>query len=152
VLEYDFDQSVGYWLTVTTQAFHRAIQHELAPYGITYRQLQVLSWLALEGEMSQIELAGKMMIEPPTLVGVLDRMERDGWISRRICAADRRRKLVRAMPEAEPAWETIVQCARRVRARATEGITPRQLATVKKVLGRVRRNLAAASPAAMGGD
>ncbi|MEZ6073592.1 MAG: hypothetical protein R3C10_25775 [Pirellulales bacterium] len=44
---------------------------ELTPHGITFRQMQVMAWLMLEGELSQNELASRMIIEPPTLVGVL---------------------------------------------------------------------------------
>lgn len=141
MLDYDFAQSIGYWLTMTTQAYHRAVSDELVPYGVTYRQSVVLGWLALEGELSQTELAAKMMVEPPTLVGILDRMERDGWISRHNCPSDRRKNLIRANAAAEPVWTQIVECARRVRTRATEGLSDRQLATLKKLLGRVNQNL-----------
>jgi MarR family transcriptional regulator for hemolysin len=140
-LNYDFYQSIGYWLTMTTQAYHRAVSDELLPHGITYRQSMVLGWLALEGELSQTELANKMMVEPPTLVGILDRMERDGWISRHHCPSDRRKNLIRANPAAEPVWEKIVECAKRVREGATQGLSERQLATLKKLLRRVTQNL-----------
>lgn len=140
-MHYDFEQSVGFWLTLTTQTYHRAICDELAPHGITYRQSMVLGWLALEGELSQTELANKMMIEPPTLVGILDRMERDGWIARHDCPADRRKKIIRADPAAEPVWEKIVNCAVRIRRRATEGLSERQLATLRKLLNRIQSNL-----------
>jgi MarR family transcriptional regulator, transcriptional regulator for hemolysin len=141
VLHYDFESSIGYWLTMTTQAYHRAIFEELAPHGITHRQSMVLGWLALEGELSQAQLAAKMMIEPPTLVGILDRMERDGWISRHNCPSDRRKNLIRANEAAEPVWEKIIECASRVRERAMEGLSERQLETLKKLLRRVGNNL-----------
>jgi hypothetical protein len=38
MLRYDFEESIGYWLTLSTQAFHRAVSEEVAPHGITYRQ------------------------------------------------------------------------------------------------------------------
>jgi MarR family transcriptional regulator for hemolysin len=142
-LDYDFEKSIGYWLTMATQAYHRAVTNELVPHGITYRQSMVLGWLALEGELSQTELAAKMMVEPPTLVGILDRMERDGWITRHNCPSDRRKNLIRANAAAEPVWQKIVECARCVRERATEGLSERQLATLKKLLARVNQNLKA---------
>ena len=132
-LHFDFEESIGYWLTLATQAYHRAVCDEVAPHGITYRQSMVLGWLALEGELSQAELAAKMMVEPPTLVGILDRMERDGWITRHNCPSDRRKKLIRANPAAEPVWEQIVECAVRVRAQATAGLSDRQLETLKQL-------------------
>jgi MarR family transcriptional regulator, transcriptional regulator for hemolysin len=141
LLHQDFEQSVGYWLTVVTQAYHRAVSEELAPHGITYRQSMVLGWLALEGELSQTELASKMMVEPPTLVGILDRMERDGWITRNGCPNDRRKNLIRSNPGAEPVWEKIVACALRVRAEATAGMSAQELETLRSLLKRVRQNI-----------
>ena len=102
--EYDFDHSIGYWIMLASQAYQKALNNEFAPHGITFRQSQVLGWLALEGELSQAELAARMLIEPPTLVGVLDRMERDGLISRIASSVDRRCKLIRVNPEARAVW------------------------------------------------
>jgi MarR family transcriptional regulator, transcriptional regulator for hemolysin len=141
MLQYDFEESIGAWLTLTTHTYHRAVSDELAPHCITYRQSMVLGWLALEGELSQTELSAKMMVEPPTLVGILDRMERDGWITRHSCPGDRRKKIIRANPGAEPVWNKIVDCALRVRQRAIEGLSERDLATLKKLLRRVQHNL-----------
>jgi MarR family transcriptional regulator for hemolysin len=143
VLEYDFEQSVGYWMIMSAHAYERALNEELAPQGVTFRQCQVLGCLALQGTLSQIELADRMGIEPPTLVGILDRMERDGWIRRDDCPSDRRKKLIRATPEAKPVWSKIVACAKAVRARATRGLTKTQLTMLKELLDAVQQNLGA---------
>jgi MarR family transcriptional regulator for hemolysin len=143
LLSYDFEQSIGYWLVRASQAYERAMNAELAPRGITLRQCQVLGCLALYGELSQTELAERVHVEPPTLVGILDRMERDGWISRHDCATDRRKKMIRPQPQAEPVWSEITDCARRVRARATSTLSPEQLAQLKELLGHVLESLAA---------
>jgi MarR family transcriptional regulator for hemolysin len=141
VLEYDFENSVGYWICQASQVFQRAFNEELAPQGVTYRQAQVLGCLALEGRLSQTDLADRMRIEPPTLVGILDRMERDGWIRRSGDTADRRRKLIEPLAASKPAWTKIVATAKRVRARATRGMTSAQLAQLKKLLRLVQSNL-----------
>ena len=145
MLDYDFEQSVGFWLVRTSLAYERALNLELAPKGITFRQAQVLGCLALEGELTQVDLAERMHVEPPTLVGILDRMERDGWIARHDCPTDRRKKMIRARPQAEPIWAEIVQCARRIRARATVGLDARELAQLKQLLEVVLANLSAES-------
>lgn len=141
MLQYDFEQSVGCWLTRASQAYERALNAELAPKGITFRQVQVLGWLALEGELSQTELAERVHVEPPTLVGILDRMERDGWISRQDCPTDRRKKLIRVEQQAEPVWAEIVSSARRVRARAVAGLELEQVQMLKELLNTVFHNL-----------
>jgi MarR family transcriptional regulator for hemolysin len=144
MLEYNFQNSLGYWLCMASHAYERAMNEELTSQGITFRQCQVLAWLALEGEQSQIELASRMNIEPPTLVRVLDRMERDGLVERAGCAGDRRRNVIKPLPKAKPIWRKIVASAEVVRARAAEGLTKQELATLKKLLGKVRGNVQAA--------
>lgn len=141
MLEYDFENSVGYWICQASQVFQRAFNEELAPQGVTFRQAQVLGCLALEGRLSQTDLADRMRIEPPTLVGILDRMERDGWIRRSGDARDRRRKLIEPRAASKPAWTKIVAAAKRVRARATRGMTSTQLTQLKKLLRLVQSNL-----------
>lgn len=142
MLEYEFEESIGYWICMTSHLMERALNEELAPQGITFRQFQVLGWLALKGGMSQIELAEQMNIEPPTLVGILDRMEREGWISRESCPDDRRRKIIRAQTLAEPVWSKMVASARHIRARATQGMDEHQVQMLMQLLGQVQENLA----------
>ena len=145
VLQYDFQSSLGYWICMTSRAYERAIHQELLPQGITHRQCQVLAWLAMEGELSQVELADRMNIEPPTLVRVLDRMERDGLIAREACPDDRRRKLIKPLPKATPVWRKITTCAERVRTRAAKGMTVQQKETLKSLLALVQENLSESS-------
>jgi MarR family transcriptional regulator for hemolysin len=142
VLEYDFEESLGYWLTIATQGMHRAFNDELSPHGLTFRQSQVLLWLVLKKELSQNQLAALMQIEPPTLAGIVDRMLKAGWITRRSCPNDRRKKLVRISPKAEPVWETIVECAHTVRAKAEERLTPSEATELKRLLSIVAVNFA----------
>jgi MarR family transcriptional regulator for hemolysin len=141
MLTYDFEESIGYWVVLAFQSLERALSDELAKHGITVRQWQVLAWLALEGDLSQTELAERMGIEAPTLVGILDRMERDGWLTRHECPADRRKKLVRPTERVQPVWSKMVACARRVRARATQGIDPELVRQTREVLATIRANL-----------
>jgi MarR family transcriptional regulator for hemolysin len=141
MLRYDFENSVGYWIIQAAHEYQQAVNEELAPHGITWRQSQVLGYLSLHGPLSQADLAEYMRVEPPTLVGILDRMERDGWIRRDSDASDRRRKVVHPTPAAEPVWAKIATCARRVRSRATRGLTAEQLTTLKELLAVIQHNL-----------
>jgi len=141
VLEQDFEQAVGHWAHMFSRSFERVLNDELAQHKITLRQCQVLAWLAMEEELSQAQLADRLRIEPPTLVRILDRMERDGWIERHTTQEDRRKKTIRATQKVKPIWNRILACIRRVRAQSTQGIDPVDLATAKRVLIEMRQNL-----------
>jgi len=145
VLQFDFEESIGYWICSTAHAVRRALNAELEKQGITYRQWEVLAWIAMVGELSQVELAERLGIEAPTLVGILDRMERDGWLDRYGCPNDRRRKRIRATEKAETVWAKMVECARKVRTQAREGLSQEELDFLKATCGRVKANLGTAA-------
>ncbi len=138
---YDFEESVGYWVVTTARALQRALNEELAPHGITFPQWQVIGWLAAEGECCQAELAQRVGVEPPTLKGLLDRMQRRGWIERVACPGDARRKIIRLTPAVRPIWKRISEGALRVRARASNGLGPTRLHALRGTLARLRTNL-----------
>lgn len=142
MLQYDFDESVGCWIALTNQALRRAVANRLACEAITLRQWEVLACIALKGgEISQVELADMLGIEAPTLVGVLRRMERDGWLNRINCQQDRRKKWIRPTERAEALWTRMVDCCHEVRERATEGFSRDELQMLKQFTERIRENL-----------
>jgi MarR family transcriptional regulator for hemolysin len=146
MLSYDFESGVGYWAYLLGHALEREMNDELARHGITYPQWQVLAWVAIGGPQSQVELAERMKIEPPTLAGILDRMERAGWISREPDPTDRRRKLVTPTDRVGPVWDKMVQCAQHVRALAHRDIAEDDLITARRILSRMLQNLGTALP------
>jgi MarR family transcriptional regulator for hemolysin len=102
--------------------------------------------LALDGPLSQSELAARMLIEPPSLVGILDRAEEAGLIERRPCPDDRRRKLVHPLPASEKVWKRIVQCGRELRRQAVEGLSAEEVKMLRYLLAKVRENVTACEP------
>lgn len=67
----------------------------LAEYDITASAWSVIRVLRDEGQgKTQKELASELGIEGPTLVKLLDSLERLGWIERRVAPNDRRAKTI----------------------------------------------------------
>lgn len=143
MLDFDFENSIGYWVFATAQALAAAMNDELSAHGITSRQWEVLACISHAGALSQSELADRMHIEAPTLVGVLDRMERDGWIQRVTDGQDRRRKLIRPTERAEEQWGRMVACALAVRARALQGLSEDDMRVVRETLRSMCENIGA---------
>lgn len=146
MLQFDFENSVGYWIFATAHELSCAMNEELQAHGITYRQWEVLAWISVAGEMSQSELAARMGIEAPTLVGVLDRMERDGWITRTPSDSDRRKKIIRTTDRVEPVWSQMVACGLKIRQKATQGLSQEQLQSLRETLAAVCENLGSMKP------
>jgi DNA-binding MarR family transcriptional regulator len=141
VLEYDFDKSVGYWICLTSQSIRRVLNNKLTQEGITLRQWEVLAELAYRPDLSQCQLAEVMGIEPPTLAGVINRMERDGWLERHAHADDRRKRRLCPTPKAEGIWQVTSQWCHEIREQAVKGISEHELNELKRICEKIRDNL-----------
>jgi DNA-binding MarR family transcriptional regulator len=68
----------------------REFEQRFAPLGIHAGQDRLLEELWHEDGLRQSELIGQLSVEPPTVTGILQRMERDGLIERRPDSENRR--------------------------------------------------------------
>ena len=141
MIEYNFEKSVSFWVGLTSHLFETSLNNELVGTGITLRQVQVLASLALHGDLAQSELAGYLRVEASTLVRILDRMERDGWIERCNAPDDRRKKIVRPTERVAEKWATIIERGETMEQRAIAGLSNTQLEELNKTLTIIRNNL-----------
>jgi DNA-binding MarR family transcriptional regulator len=61
--------------------------------------LEVLDMIGRDGPMSPRDVIAATGVHPATLTGILDRLERGGWLTRRPDQVDRRRLIVEAAME-----------------------------------------------------
>ncbi len=73
----------------------------IAPYGLTHTQFFLLIALYEKDGLTAGELADKIAVDKATMTGLLDRMERDGFIRREQDPDDRRSYRIRLTPKAE---------------------------------------------------
>lgn len=141
MLQYNFDESVGYWVTMASQSIRRVLGQRLSEQDLTLRQWEVLAMLACNPELSQAQLAERMGIEPATLAGVVNRMERDGWINKTSSSEDRRQSRLSPTAQAESIWNRSLTLSAEVRAQAVAGVSQEDLQTLRRVCAMIRDNL-----------
>ena len=141
MLQYNFDESVGYWGTMASQSIRRVLGQRLSEQDLTLRQWEVLAMLACNPELSQAQLAERMGIEPATLAGVVNRMERDGWINKTSSSEDRRQSRLSPTAQAESIWNRSLTLSAEVRAQAVAGVSQEDLQTLRRVCAMIRDNL-----------
>lgn len=141
MLQYNFDESVGYWVTIASQAIRRVLGQRLSEQDLTLRQWEVLAMLACNPDLSQTQMAERMGIEPATLAGVVNRMERDGWIVKSSSSEDRRQSRLLPTAQAESIWNRSLTLSAEVRAQAVSGVSQEDLQTLRRVCATIRDNL-----------
>jgi DNA-binding MarR family transcriptional regulator len=119
----------------------RALDDALQSYGLTAPQLGLLNRLYAEDGLVQAELGRRMLIEPATLTGMVQRLEHAGWV-RRGCDPDNRRlQRVWLTEQAGSAIPHLHEIQDRHRSRALAGLASEELTLLESMLARMESNL-----------
>lgn len=111
--------------------------------GLTLSRARLLMQLAKADGPIQSDLADLLDIEQPTLVRLLDGLERTGMIERRAAAGDRRARRVFLTEVARAQAEDILAFLAELRADVLDGIDPQELEVALRVLTRMSDNIVA---------
>lgn len=110
----DGTEHTGRLFASITRNWRAILDARLAPLGMSEARWQCLLHLGrATAPLSQVELAERMNITPPSLVKLLDRLEEDGWLQRLPEPGDRRAKRIQLTEKAR-------DMARRIEAEATK--------------------------------
>ncbi len=122
----------GYELTkavmATADAFLRESTRLFRPLGLTGAQYNVLNVLAPTPEgISQRELGDLLVVDRSNVTGLLDRLEKAGWVRRTDHPDDRRVYRVSLTPEGRALWAKARPLYLDVVAQITRGVPPKRL-------------------------
>ncbi len=135
------EDSIGFHGSLTQKAIFAALERRLKSTGVSPVQFIALGHLMSSEPMNQSSLADDLFITGATAVRLVDRMERDGLVTREPDAKDGRIKWLVPTAKAIALWEEIGHVGPEVLEEAYGGIEPGELEMVKRVLARVRGNL-----------
>jgi len=111
--------------------------------SLTMPQCRVLTTLLRNEGASQAKLAQLVDIEPMTMVRILDHMEKEGLIERRVDPQDRRARRLHLARGAKPLLDRIWRLSDATRSEAFTGIERGERDAFIAVLGRIQANLIA---------
>lgn len=134
-MNYDRETSLGYMTNWAARLFVRAIERRLA--GGTAGPMPVFLALQDGRAMTQTALAQQASVEQPTMANTLNRMERDGLVSRTPDPNDRRSALVRLTELGRERADQAFASAVEVNAIAAAELTPAELATYLDLVRRI---------------
>jgi MarR family transcriptional regulator for hemolysin len=140
--EYDFENSIGFIVNRTARAFVKALDLELRDkVGITVGQWKVIVMLVKQNGLTQKETADKLGLEAPTLIPIIDKMEKEGLVVRRVDSSDRRNNRIYRTEKADTLWDRMVECATKVRQISVKDISEENISIMRNVLDKVWQNL-----------
>ena len=89
-----FEEYLPIATATAAKAMNDAFNNVVLKYGLARSQCVALYYIDLAKAINQKDLAKKMSIRESTMTGLLDRMERDGLIERKLDEEDMRRKAI----------------------------------------------------------
>ena len=135
--------SIGYLTRIAFRAFSRSLETRTAPHGVSSGQWRFLRVLWREDGLTQRELSRRVGLREPTTVIALNGLERSGLVVRRKSETDRRRAHVYLTDRARKLEGVLMPAVAEVNRIALAGLTPAEVAVLRKALTLVGRNLAA---------
>jgi MarR family transcriptional regulator for hemolysin len=131
-------EAFGPLLHGTARSWRLKLDQRLKPMGLSQAKWRTLLHLSLAaGPLTQAEIAGRLGIEEPTLVTLLNRLENDGWVLRKNSPRDRRCKTVHLQRRAYRVIGKINQAAQELRQELIHDIPPRELEICMRVLRQI---------------
>jgi MarR family transcriptional regulator for hemolysin len=131
-------------LSTSSRKMQTAFDSLLRQRGLTLARARALVQISRNPGINQSELAKILAIESPTMVRLLDGMEKQGLIRRGASAGDRRAKQLSLTEAARSEVEQIEALSRVVGAFMLRGVDEADLVIALRVLGRVVENIEAA--------
>jgi len=129
----------GQVLFGTARAWRTKLDQRLRPLGLSQGKWRTLIHLSQGGnKLTQKEIAERMGIEGPTLAGLLDRLQEDGWVERGGSPNDRRCKMVHLQRRSKAVLEKIFNTAHELRHELIDNVSRDDLQTCIRVLDQIR--------------
>ena len=131
------EESLGYLVNRAARAFANRLSAELRPFDVGTGQWAVLMHLWSHDGMTQAQLARRVAIEQPTMVRTIDRLERDGLVTRTPDPEDGRAIRITLTERGSALRDQLVPLADGVNRRATAGLSQEEVATLRRLLARI---------------
>ena len=128
-------------LKTSAKAWEKAADIELRQrFGLTGGKWKVIIVLSIEEGITQKHLADMAFVEAPTLVPVIDKMEKEGYLTRQPDPKDRRNNLIFMTEKSKGIVDPIIDCILEIRDMALNKISEEEMEKAKKVLQQITAN------------
>jgi MarR family transcriptional regulator for hemolysin len=126
----------------TARGWRLLIDKQLKHLGIGQAGWMTIAMIAKSAEpMSQRALADLVGVEGPSMVSMLDRLEREGLVTRTPSPTDRRVKLVHLTEAGTTLFQQVREQANAVRSALLGDLPPEQLAAATELLELLRARI-----------
>jgi homoprotocatechuate degradation regulator HpaR len=137
----EFDHALPMILYRTLDAVMPVYRDLFARYDLTEQQWRVLRVIWMEGRATAAELSERTLLSAPSLVGIIDRLEKKQLVTRMRSASDRREIHVIATNRGKALQEEVIPQVETIQARLRNAVSAREWAAMEKTLEKIARSM-----------
>ena len=128
-------------LKTSAKAWEKAADIELRErFGLTGAKWKIIAVLSIKEGITQKHIADMLFVEAPTLVSVIDKMEKDGYVKRESDSNDRRNNLIFMTKKSKDIVDPIIESILEIRNMGLNKISKKDMEAAKKVLAQIITN------------
>ena len=125
-------------LKTSAKTWERAADIELRErFGLTGAKWKIIVVLSMREGITQKHIADMAFVEAPTLVPIIDKMEKEGYLTRQSDPSDRRNNLIFMTKKTKTIVDPIIDCILEIRNMGLNKISKKDMETAKKVLEQI---------------
>ena len=137
----DLRDSIGLMLKISAKSWEKAADIEMCErFGLSGAQWKVITVLSIKEGITQKNIADMAFVEAPTLVPVIDKMEKERYLTRQADPNDRRNNLIFMTKKSQDLVDPIIDAVLEVRNMGLDKISKKDMEIAKKVLEQIRIN------------
>lgn len=134
-----FEDCICFRLGKALRKVARAYREEIAAHGLTHGQFFMLVAVMEEEGLLPSALAHKTAQDRATTTGLLDRLERDGWVERRPDPRDRRSLRIFLTPQASQRRQAIMGLFEQTNQGFAARFSPQEWGQMQSFLARLEQ-------------
>lgn len=108
----DFEKEIAFAINIASKYMADSFNNVVSKFGVTRSQCVAMYYISKADSINQKELAQSMHIRESTMTGLLDRLERDGLIERKVNSDDMRKKSIFLSKEGRDKLEKVEEISR----------------------------------------
>ena len=143
MIKYDYQNSIGFIINRIGKSLINVIDQELRKkFSITFGQWKVLIIIANSDQgITQKDIADKLALEGPTLIPILDKLEKDGFVIRKNDTKDRRINRIYLTERADGFLNDTIDCVAQIKKVCLNDLSENDILITKNTLEKMWHNL-----------
>jgi len=132
-----FEDCICFRLGALSRKISRHYRDRIAEFNLTHSQLFILAQVIEMEGATPSQLAEKTFTDRATVTGLIDRLERDGWVERRPGRSDRRTLCVYLSEKAKEHRDSFVALFSEINGSFIHRFTANEWKQLQKLLSRL---------------